>query len=96
MYKLWDYECPAGHISEQLIESRWDAMAWCPECGEAASRLIGGKNRQLYYEEGRARVDWNLGPNPVMITSEKQHQKLMKEAGVTLAGTRRGMKGQWV
>ncbi len=98
MWKLWDYRCPDGHLTEKLVDSRWDETDFCevPECGKVAKKQIGGKGRQLYYEEGRARVDWHLGPAPVVITSEQQHQRLMKKAGVTLAGTRRGMKGQWI
>jgi predicted nucleic acid-binding Zn ribbon protein len=96
MYKLWDYLCMRGHVFESLENSHDDAMAICPECQALGVKQIGGKNRLLYYEEGRARVDHHLGHDPVVITSERQHQKLMKEAGVTFAGTRRGMKGQWI
>lgn len=96
MLKLHDYLCPNGHVAEQLIESTHDAVAQCETCGEWARKQIGGIGRMLWYEEGRSRMDHHLGHKPLEITSERQHQKLMKEAGVTLAGTRRGMPGQWV
>ncbi len=98
MWKLHDYTCLNGHDWEALEQTTLGNDDWsvCPECALVGERQLGGRGRQLYYEEGRARVDWHLGPAPVVITSEQQHQRLMKKAGVTLAGTRRGMKGQWI
>ncbi len=96
MWKLHDYRCPEGHEWEALEATPLDQWSICPTCHLVGERQIGGQHRQLYYAEGRARVDWHLGPEPVVITSEKQHSQLMKKAGVTLAGTRRGMKGQWI
>ena len=96
MLKLWDYICPAGHVTEQLVDSKQDETSFCNECGQVARRQIGGIGRQLFFEEGRGRWDHHLSHKPVYITSERQHQKLMKEAGVTLAGEHRGHKGQWV
>ncbi len=40
-YKRWEYACPAGHRSAQCVERRWEALAWCPACGAAASRVRG-------------------------------------------------------
>mgnify|MGYP001595240820 CR=1 FL=1 len=96
MLKLHDYLCSNGHTTESLVNSRSDDTSFCTECGMVARRQIGGKGRMLYYEEGRARIDYHLGDKPVEITSERQHEKKMRKAGVTLAGTRRGMPGQWV
>jgi len=96
VWKLHDYKCMRGHVFESLEPSENDSLALCPACGALGVRQIGGRGRMLYYEEGRGRWDHHLGHEPVYVTSEKQHQKLMKKAGVTLAGTRRGEKGQWI
>ena len=102
MYKLWYFECPDGHIQEALVEHE-ERVLECPvplpdgrQCPWLARRILSATGRLLWYGEGRARVDYHLGHEPVEITSEKQHQELMKKAGVTLAGTRRGMPGQWI
>jgi hypothetical protein len=96
MWKLHNYACFNGHEFEALEDSKDDEWSECEECGLVAKRQIGGIGRMLWYEEGRSRMDYHLGHRPVEITSERQHQKEMKKAGVALAGTRRGMPGQWV
>lgn len=59
----------------------------------------------LFFEEGRGRWIHNLGPDPVYITSPKQHALAMKRAGVREAPTipdktkfsgRASEKGRWI
>lgn len=84
----YDFVCPSGHTTEILYQS-WrqaKAMEPCETCGSQAMRIISIANPALYFEEGGGgRMIENLGHEPVMVTSAKQHKDLMKQAGVTWA-----------
>lgn len=38
---LFDFECPEGHIFEDLIQSNTNSVE-CPRCGTQAKRMISG------------------------------------------------------
>jgi predicted nucleic acid-binding Zn ribbon protein len=50
--------------------------------GHAMKRIIAAINPSLYFEQGRGRWIENLGPEPVYVTSSRQHHALMKKYGV--------------
>jgi hypothetical protein len=60
------------------------------------SILSVGTALTWFAEGGGGKWIHNLGPEPVFITSTAQHERIMKEQGVTWAPPRRGMPGQWV
>jgi hypothetical protein len=68
----------------------------CEVCQQTMSPIISlGRGLTYFGEKGGGRWIHNLGPDPVRVTSAKQHEDLMRAAGVTWAPPRRGMKGCW-
>lgn len=49
-----------------------------------------------YFEEGRARTIWNLGPEPVQVRSHEEHKRLMRQNKVDFANRGTGYPGQWL
>lgn len=39
MKRIYDFKCPAGHMTEALVED-WTQNHFCGVCGEVASRII--------------------------------------------------------
>ena len=81
---LYDWKCLCG-----FSESTWadvanrDTIRPSHNCGKSITRQPGGRGL-LYFEEARARKAIGLGGNP--ITSKKQHERMMKAAGVVEMG----------
>jgi len=97
---MYTFKCVNDHQEDVFVSTYLDkecVTPVCKECSHSMGQIIalGTRFQPLFYSEKRPRVDWNLGPEPVTITSEAQHQRLMKERGLTLAGHRRGEKGCW-
>lgn len=84
---LYEFVCTEdeSHPSQEHwapISGRDSVNAMCA-CGAAMTRLPGGTGL-LYFEEGRGRVHEALGHAP--ITSHGQHERLMRQHGVTECG----------
>lgn len=66
------------------------------DCGATMSPILSvGRGLTYFAEGGGGRWIHNLGPDPVFVTSTAQHEKLMKDAGVTWMPQKRGMPGCW-
>jgi len=76
-----------GRIETAFFHSWRERDANLPICcGKPMYPILSVSNPSLFFEEGGGgRVIHNLGPEPVRVTSRKQHQELMKQAGVTWA-----------
>lgn len=65
-------------------------------CGATMAPVLSMGRGLLWFEEGRARVIHNMGRKPVVVRSHAEHQRLMKSRKLALAGTKPGMRGQWL
>jgi len=66
------------------------------DCGTTMGPVVSFPNTNLYFEQGRPRTIWNLGPEPVTVRSHREHKEAMKKAGVVEAGALKNQKGTWV
>lgn len=96
---LINLSCLNGHQTEQYLH-HWDNFGcetrWCDDCGELMAPVFSPGTSNTYFGEGAcARVIYNLGHEPVTITSHQQHKDAMKKAGVVQGqpNFRRGMPG---
>lgn len=94
---LVNLSCLNQHRSEVFVHAWADLgceTRWCA-CGELLAPAFSAGTTLTWFEEGRARVIHNLGDQPVVLTSHKQHQEAMRRAGVTQGKPRfmRGRKG---
>ena len=99
MMPLHTFQCLNGHSLDQFIHVADDfgtRTALCEVCGETMSPRLSLGGGLLFFEQGRGRWIENLGPQPIFVTSPKQHRDLMKKEQVELAGERRGVPGWWV
>jgi hypothetical protein len=95
---LQTYSCLNGHTTEKYLavwQERGVRAVICAECHSDMSPIISLGRGLTYFEEGRARVIHNLGPEPVTITSHEQHKRILKERKLDWAPARRGMPGSW-
>lgn len=106
------YQDDAGHQYEQFVHAADDKACKtiiCKLCQSTMSPILAFGQGLCYFEEGRARRIWNLEDagqkdrhgnkihaKPVYVTSPAQQQRLMRQQGVTNAGSGVGFKGQWV
>jgi hypothetical protein len=51
-------------------------------CGGVFAPTFSMGRGLTYFEEGRARVIWNLGPEPITVRSHEEHKAAMRKAGV--------------
>lgn len=96
---LFAFECLSGHATEKFVHVAADlgAETVVCACGQTMAPALSMGRGLTYFEEGRARVIWNLGPEPVTITSHQQHKQAMKRAGVEWAtGWKVNKTGGWV
>lgn len=94
---LFDFACPNHHHREVFAHKVENAAAdACEMCGEAMERQLSmGRGLTYFGSGGKGKWIYNLGDEPVFIESTAQHERIMKERGVTWAPARRGMKGCW-
>ncbi|HYE93734.1 MAG TPA: zinc ribbon domain-containing protein [Terriglobales bacterium] len=94
---LYDFRCPEGHTREAFFHRAEQArgVVLICECGERMTKALSVGRGLTYFEEGRPRVIENLGDKPVVVRSHREHERLMREAGVTWATRGRGEKGCW-
>ena len=93
------HQCLNGHQHDAYYHHADDVgtrTILCQLCRESMARIACYGTPILYFEEGRGRWIENMGDKPEWITSHAQHNRRMKELGVQLAGTKRGMPSQWV
>lgn len=105
---VYDFQCANEHVKEVFVHVRDDLgceTIICNRCGHGMAPVSSYGRGLLFFEEGRGRWIENLGPEPVYITSKKQHAEVMKKRGVEEApadmgfggGTGRiSSKGRWV
>lgn len=96
---LYELLCENGHTDEAFYHSPLDYGARtveCRHCRATMERVPSFGAGTCYFEEGRGRWIENLAKDAVFVTSAKQHQDLMKKAGVTWATRGRGAPGCWV
>jgi hypothetical protein len=96
---LFAHRCLSGHTRDvyahNLLERACRTIV-CEDCHQTMSPILSlGQGLTYFGEKGGGRWIHNLGPEPIRVTSTKQHEDLMKAAGVTWAPPRRGMPGQW-
>ena len=81
---IYEWECDCGYKTEVWTDiAKRDVVKPEHKCSGTIKRLPGGTGL-LYFEEGRARTHIGLSEKP--ITSKRQHERLMKAAGVVEAG----------
>lgn len=109
---IYVYRDEEGHEKEEFVAHHADkgcVTHVCRRCGSTLAPVIAFGEGLCYFEEGRARRIWNLERSdekdaqgnlmpskPVYVTSASEHNRLMRQRGVTWATQGRGMKGQWI
>ena len=102
---LYEFRCEAEHAEEHYVHTADDLGCrtyMCRECRKADLDVpltpVPSFGRGLtYFESGRPRVIWNMGPEPVTVTSHEQHKRLMREHKVEWATKWQTQKtGGWV
>ena len=102
---IYDVECINGHRKEVFVQTSADKGCETEvcHCGSTMASIFSPGKGIAWFEEGRPRVIHNLGPEPITVTSYKQHREAMKKAGVVEAGAtiphgigRASEKGRWV
>lgn len=94
---LYDFSCDAGHTREVFFHRAEQARTDPPTCacGAPMTKALSMGRGLTYFEEGRARVIENLFERPVTVRSHREHQALMRKAGVDWATAGTGRKGCW-
>lgn len=96
---LWEVTCLNNHRREVYAHSvieRSCRTIVCAACGSTMAPTVSlGRGLTYFAEGGKGKWIHNLGPEPIFITSTAQHERIMKEQGVTWATPRRGMPGAW-
>lgn len=67
----------------------------CPQCSHTQTFVLALGQGLTLFSEKSPQVFHNMGHEPVVVTSQKQHRDEMKKRGLALAGQRRGMPGCW-
>ncbi len=81
---IYAWECDCGFKADVWADMDMrDVVRPKHRCNRNMHRLPGGIGL-LYFEEGRARTHIALSDRP--ITSKKQHERLMRAAGVVEVG----------
>ena len=79
---LYRLDCMNGHTAEHHCHTPDDRGAetrLCVECGESMVYGLSLGVGLCWFEESKPRVLWNLGPEPITVTSHGQHRQLMRE-----------------
>jgi len=93
---MYDYLCCNGHVEETFRNvSEIDNPRACNECGGLSLVTITKSNPLTAFRENNGQWIWNMGPDPVYITSHSQHKAEMKKRGLQFATPKRGMPGAW-
>ena len=96
---MFEMRCLHGHARDVFAHTALQRACRhiiCEVCSSDMSPALSvGRGLTYFAQGGGGRWIHNLGDQPVYITSTAQHERLMKEQGVTWAAQRRGMPGCW-
>lgn len=96
---MYTYRCEAGHEREEYvrqIDDKGCQTHLCRVCQSTMAPVITYGQGLVYFEEGRGRLIWNLGPEPVLVKSAGEHRRLMRINKVDFANRGTGYPGQWL
>ena len=96
---LYTFRCEAGHEKDIFVTHHADLgcqTVYCRPCQSTMAQIITYGQGLCYFEEGRARLIWNLGPEPILVKSAEQHKRLMRLNKVDFANRGTGYPGQWL
>lgn len=78
MYRLHDFECPDGHVQEELVDTPPEfASVSCKKCGQLMHHVVMGGKAHTFTPFWHP----NLGHKPVYIQSWKQYKKELRDRG---------------
>lgn len=90
-------ECDNVADAYEHVAADLGARTMLCACGSTMAPTLSLGTGLTYFESGRPRVLWNLGHEPVTVTSHEQHKRLMRERGVEWATKWQTQKtGGWV
>ena len=85
---IFEYRCPHGHTQEHYVHRAEQAPRQydCDACAQPsyAVRQISAPHTPQYFSESNPRIIQNLAPG-VPISSHGQHERLMRERGLSPA-----------
>jgi hypothetical protein len=84
-----DFQCLNGHqkeVFEQVSANLYCETQIC-KCGCTMGPIPTFGKGLCWIEEGRPRTFWNIGPQPVTVTSRKQYREALRKNGVREAGS---------
>jgi len=94
---LYDLVCINGHA--QVVYYASSAQKRCRthicDCGHSMAFVFSVPAEYDWFSESHPVTITNMGHCPVVVTSHKQHERLMRERGLAWASPRRGMPGCW-
>lgn len=96
---LYAFACPSCEtVADRHVHAAEDlgAETRLCDCGSSMAPIVSLGRGLTWFEEGKPRVLWNLGPEPVTVRSHGEHQRLMRERGLEWTTPGRGRPGQWV
>ncbi len=96
---MYTFRCEEGHEKEEFCTHSDDKGVKthiCRRCGATQAPVITYGQGLCYFEEGRGRLIWNLGPEPILVKSAEQHKRLMRINKVDFANRGTGYPGQWI
>lgn len=71
----YEYRCPKGHEFEKFQRMSDPPVAACPECGEAAQRVLSGGAGFLFKGEGFYITDYRSDSYKKAAAKEKEERK---------------------
>lgn len=94
---LYAFSCINGHSRDFFFhnpDARALGLVTC-ECGETMTNRLSVGRGLTFFEEGRGRWIYNMGHDPVYITSHEQHKAEMKKRKLEWTPPSRGNPGCW-
>lgn len=93
---IFNVGCECGYRGEKFLHNEFgrQQLHRCG-CGKMLTFMLSAPNPLTYFEEGRARTIYNMGDEPVVITSPGQHERECKKRGIAPMPARRGEKNCW-
>ena len=94
---LYEFRCPDGHIDEcfEHAPDKGSQTVIC-QCGHSMGPVMSwGNPLTTWASESAPQTIWNMGPEPVTVTSMAQLNRIAKNRGLMNVGPKRGEKGCW-